>query len=114
MYHDEFAKKPAQPKPAGDDLLPSLPLEICGGLSLGFAASLNQPVSMVLFYLGGLLPLVTCSVAIAAQRALEFMTRLVSGPGTRHQSVMPIPHFAAASGPMARARVRHQSARSAR
>ena len=101
MYHDEFARKPAKPRSQGEDLLPSLPLEVGGGLSLGLAASLNQPISILLFYLGGLLPLVTCSLAIAAHRASELLARLAPGLRTKRHPTLPGPHFSAARAPRA-------------
>jgi hypothetical protein len=114
MYHDEFARKPAKPRPHGEVALSSLPLEVGGGLSLGLAASLNQPISMLLFYLGGLLPLVTCSIAIAAHRVSEFLIGLAPSLKTRRPSAIPIPHILGSTSPMAGSRLQYRSARSVR
>jgi hypothetical protein len=105
MYHDEFARKPAKPRPIVEDTLPRLPLEVGGGLSLGLAVSLNQPISMLLFYLGGLLPLVTCSIAIAAHRVSEFLASLAPSLETRRPSAVPVPHILGSSSPMAGSRL---------
>jgi hypothetical protein len=117
MYHDEFARKPVKPvksTPYGEDALPSLPLEVGGGLSLGLAASLNLPISMLLFYLGGLLPLVTCCLAIAAQRVSDFLVGLAPGLETRRPSAVPVPHIFGSSSRMGAAQLRNQRARSGR
>jgi len=117
MYHDEFARravKPTKPLPYGEDALPSLPLEVGGGLSLGLAASLNQPISMLLFYLGGLLPLVTCCLAIAAHRVSEFLAGLAPSLGSKTHSAIPVPHLSVASGPAALRLHRRDRMKSAR
>jgi hypothetical protein len=117
MYHDEFARKPekpVKPLPYGEDALPRLPLEVGGGLSLGLAASLNQPISMLVFYLGGLLPLVTCCLAIAAHRVSDFLAGLAPSLEARRPSAVPVPHMFGSSSLMGAARLRHQRARSGR
>jgi hypothetical protein len=114
MYHDEFARKPVRPMQRPEVPLSSLPFEVGGGLSLGLAVSLNQPISMALFYLGGLLPLVACSIEIAARRASEFLLRLAPSLETCRPSAVPVPHLPGISSPVAGSRFRHERARSAR
>jgi hypothetical protein len=114
MYHDEFARKPSNPGPVGENAMPSLPLEVGGGLSIGLAMSLNQPISMLLLYLGGLLPLVTCSLTIAAHRVAEVLAALAPRLETRRRAAVPAPHLAVATIPMAVARFRRQRVRSGR
>jgi len=76
------ADEEAPHRPATTSCPPS-PWEVGGGLSLGFAASLNQPISLLLFYLGGLLPLVACSLSIAAHRVSELLTCFAPRPRSR-------------------------------
>ncbi len=94
MYHDEFAKQPAKPNLKGEPLLPGRALEVGGGLSLGLAASLNQPLAMTLYYLGGLLPLVACSLSIAGQ----WLASLAAKPQAIRLLAVPVPHWPASRG----------------
>ena len=96
MYHDEFAKRPARIRRDADALvdMPSLPIEVGGGLSLGLAASLNPSISNLLLGLGGLLPLVLASFAIALHRASEFLGGLAPLAKVIGKSNPPVPHFA--------------------
>jgi hypothetical protein len=112
MYHDEFMRKPVRPIRRPEEPPASLPLEVGGGLSLGLAASLNQPLSMVLFQLGGLLPLVACSLEIAAHRASVFLARLAPSLQASRPSAIPVPHLSTASGFSAIRRHRQERARS--
>ena len=116
MYHDEFASKPAKPVPFGEDALPAITLEVGGGLSLGLAASLNQPLSTLLYLVGGLLPLLTCCFAIAAHRCAEVLERLspLFEAGRRPSVPVPIPHLFASRASMAGRHRVHPKARSAR
>jgi hypothetical protein len=116
MYHDEFARMPARsPRTDGQDLPPGVAMEVGGGLSLGLAASLNQPLATVLFYLGGLLPLVTCSLSIAAHRASELLALLSASPEAPRPSALPHPHWRASSPRLAGHHMRtYQRARSIR
>ena len=103
MYHDEFTRTPARKAdPYGDDALPSVALEVGGGLSLGLAASLNQPVSMLLFFVGGLLPMLTCCASIVAHRCSEVVAALAPLFKPGRPSTVPIPHLFAASRPARR------------
>jgi hypothetical protein len=116
MYHDEFASKPAWVEPTGDVPAPGFALEFGGGLSLGLAASLNQPISTILFYLGGLLPLVVSCLAIAAYRCSELLARLAPLAESSGRRALPSPYLAtipsdAVVGPYRR-RFRANSARS--
>ena len=100
MYHDEFTRTPAKrPGSFGDDALPSVALEVGGGLSLGLAASLNQPVSMLLFFVGGLLPMLTCCASIVAHRCSEALAALTPIFRARRPSAVPIPHLPAMNRP---------------
>jgi hypothetical protein len=93
VYHDEFSRKPAKARSFADDAIPLLALEVGGGLSLGLAASLNQPISTLLYFLGGVLPLVTCCVSIAAHRLSETLTGLTPPANAGRISAVPVPHI---------------------
>jgi hypothetical protein len=93
MYHDEFAKKSARPRPKVEEPGSSLPMEVGGGLSLGLAASLNPPISILVFYLGGLLPLVACSAEIAARRVAESLSSLIRSLPGRRPAALPVTHL---------------------
>jgi hypothetical protein len=97
MYHDEFAKRPTRTRSNGDVDVPAFPLEFGGGLSLGLAASLNPSISGLLLSLGGLLPLVATSFAIALHRAAEFLNVLASRARIIDRTNPPRPHFATIS-----------------
>ena len=114
MYHDEFRKPVARSRTDRGAAGPSLSLEVGGGLSLGLAASLDQPIAMALFYLGGVLPLVTCCLSIAAGRAAEFLTGLAPRLEIPRLSAIPTPHLAASSGRVAAPHRRREGARTGR
>jgi hypothetical protein len=103
MYHDEFTRTPARKvETYGNDALPSVALEVGGGLSLGLAASLNQPASMLLLYVGGLLPLLACCTSIVAHRCSEVMATLAPLFRAGRPSAVPMPHLFAAARPSRR------------
>ena len=115
MYHDEFAKRPVRRESSfGENALPTMALEVGGGLWMVLAASLNQTISSLLFQIGGLLPLVACSCSIFAHRCSESLSQLARTIQTFERSPLPIPHLSfpssSASKPR-RTRVRAESAR---
>ena len=114
MYHDEFMRQPAKFSSHTRESRPSLPFEVGGGVSLGLAASLNQPISMVLFYLGGLLPLFACSVEIATHQVVEFLRSLAPSSKTTQSSPIPMPHLSTSFARKAGATRTQQRARASR
>jgi hypothetical protein len=75
MYHDEFEMEPARRPSAVEEKLAGLAFEVGGGVTLGLLASFDRHASSALFLLGGLLPLVACSLGILAHRVAEILGR---------------------------------------
>ena len=82
MYHDEFAKKPERSESTDQNPLPTLAMAVGGGLWLSLMISLNQPILTLLFFLGGLLPLLASCLNIAWYRCSRFVT----GPTSQARS----------------------------
>jgi hypothetical protein len=108
MYYDEFARRPARPISTGEKILPSLVMEVGGGLSLALAASLNRPISLMVFDLGGLLPMVACCLSIAGRNAVTMVASLAPKPLPIRSPALPAPHFAASRRPIAASRQEHR------
>jgi hypothetical protein len=86
MYHDEFEKRPLQAKSPDQSPLPLLAIEVGAGVSLGLLASLNQAVSVVVYGVGGLWPLLVTCGAIAYQQGSDSLARLVPTLRRRNRS----------------------------
>ncbi len=110
MYHDEFKRKPALRLDRIEDRVGGLAFELGGGLSLSLMASLDGPASSAIFPLGGLLPMVACSIGILAHRCSEALAELTRGVrGDRPSPMMALrgPRFLQARPGMVRAGFDH-------
>ena len=93
MGHPASARKWSGSAPHAGGGPPLRTLEVGGGLSLGLAASLDQPSSLLLLSLGGLLPFVAFSLSIAAHRARQWLVRPMHPPGASGPIAWPTPHL---------------------
>jgi hypothetical protein len=111
MYHDEFAKVRSVrfPRVEAEDngAKPSLEILVAGGVSMGLLVSLSQSLSLVVFQLGGLLPLVADSIAIALGRTRAWFDALDLGRSTHpaRPMALPLPSHHLASKALSRSRV---------
>lgn len=102
MSYHEPVKNSAHERSSHDSAVPAVALEMGGGLSLGLAISLNPPISMLLFSLGGLIPLLFSSCEITTHRCFEIVRQFNRASETIDRLAPPMPDLVSqftSSGP---------------